>query len=112
MEKVVKDNSLNSPKGMASVKLEDFKALYEWQLEGYGHQRKNTIVGMSLQEYFNLGVFCINNKISIAGFMKAACKERKHLVEQGLIDINEDNTTLLEHSIQTKKLNEKEGKLF
>ena len=92
--------------GMSSIKLEDFQARYQWQIdEGYGHERKNTILGMPLQEYYELGTFCIINKISITGFIKMAMRERKHLVDMGLIDINVDNSQLLQNSI--KKQNTK-----
>ena len=89
--------------GMSSIKLEDFQKRYKWQLdEGYGHERKNTILGMPLQEYYELGTFCIINKISITGFIKMAMRERKYLVNLGLIDIDADNSALLANSIEKK----------
>ncbi len=99
-------------KGMADVKLEDFKEMYEWQIkEGYGHERKKTIVGMPLSDYYDLGLFCIKNKISISGFLKIAYKERKHLCEVGLLQVHEDNTDLLKNSIkkQNKKIEKRDN---
>ena len=104
--------------GMSCVKLADFQARYKWQIDsGYGHERKNTILGMPLTEYYELGTFCIINKISITGFIKMAMKERKHLVDMGLIDINLDNSQLLQNSIKKKnkvikKQEDQEGGLF
>ena len=59
-----------------------------------------SIVGLSLREYFELGVFCITNKISIAGFVKGAIREKKTLCELGLLEVHKDNTDTIKNSIK------------
>lgn len=57
------------------MKKEKWIELYEWQLKDYGKQSHKIITSIPLQEYYELGLICINNNISIAMFLKTAMRE-------------------------------------
>ncbi len=103
--------------GMSTVKRDDFTARYKWQIdEGYGNDRKNTILGLTISEYYELGLFCIDNNISISGFVKTAMREKKTLCEMGLLNVHDDNTHTIKNSIkkQNKRITQQtqQGGLF
>ena len=64
-----------SPKGIKSIKKDKWNELYKWQLfAGYGKQSHKIVTSMPLSEYFELGVACIDNEITIAMFLRTAVR--------------------------------------
>jgi len=61
-------------KGFTSVRLEDFKDQYEWQLEvkEYAKAMHKTILTLELKDYYDLGTFCITNQLTMANVMRQA----------------------------------------
>ena len=59
-----------SPSGIKSMKADKWRELYEWQLSDYGEQSHKIITSIPLKEYYELGIICIKNDISIAKFLK------------------------------------------
>ena len=57
------------------MKVEKWKELYEWQLEDYGNESHKIVTSIPLKEYYELGLTCIANNISIAMFLKTAMRE-------------------------------------
>lgn len=89
--------------GVSTIKRQDFIDRYKPLLDdGMGHTRKNTILGLPLEEYYWMGLFCIDNEISITGFLQLAYKERKALCEMKLLKATEDNTNYLCSTIKRK----------
>jgi hypothetical protein len=63
----------NGKGGVSSIKEDKFRERYQWQLdEGYGQSTHKLIMTVPLQVYFDIGVWCIKNKMSFAGFCKEA----------------------------------------
>ena len=54
------------------MKLQDFKDTYEWQLKDYSQQSHKIVLTIPLERYYELGVHCITNRISIAEFIRAS----------------------------------------
>ena len=63
-------------KGIVTMKLENFVDRYEWQLRDYKDSPQKIITTIPLKDYFALGKFCIENKITIAGFVRESIKEK------------------------------------
>jgi len=57
-------------KGFTSVRLEDFKDQYEWKLKEYSNEMHKTILALELKDFYDLGIFCIKNQITIANIMR------------------------------------------
>ena len=74
-------------KGIGSVRLEDFLEEYSWQLKEFGLTNRKIINTLPLNDYFALGVFCINNKISINAFCRDAILGQMKFIENNKIDI-------------------------
>jgi len=64
-----------SPAGIKSMKVEKWQELYLWQLKEYGEQSHKIVTSIPLKEYYQLGLCCISNNISIAMFLKTAMRE-------------------------------------
>lgn len=58
--------------GILALKLQDFQDLYEWQLDEYPDAKHKITFAVPLKEYYRLGLHCIENKTSIAGFCNRA----------------------------------------
>ncbi|MBL0721219.1 MAG: hypothetical protein JJV88_01410, partial [Sulfurovum sp.] len=56
-------------KGITALKLDKFKERYEWQLEEYSEAPQKLITSIPLKDYYKMGIFCIENKITIEGFV-------------------------------------------
>ena len=58
------------------MKKEKWIELYKWELDaGYGDQSHKIVTSIPLKEYYELGLTCIANNISIAMFLKTAMRE-------------------------------------
>ena len=57
-------------KGFTSIRLDDFKDQYEWKLDEYSNEMHKTILTLELKDFYDLGIFCIKNQITIANIMR------------------------------------------
>lgn len=68
------------PKNKAQAKeyrLEDFKDTYEHLLKEHGTETHKIITTIQLKEYYEIGLLCIHEEISIAEFIRTAIKTHK-----------------------------------
>ena len=86
-------------KGVASMKLEDFKDHFEWMLKECPEHKVQTKIAIPVTDYYFLGIYCIENNLSIAGFIKFAYNERLALTEQKLINPDKDNSKEIAYKI-------------
>ena len=84
--------------GIASLKREKFLEHHEWKLKDYPKDPTKVILALHLTDYIDLGLYCIENKISINLFCKDAvlkelkkAKNKTHKIENyqlgGLFDV-------------------------
>jgi len=57
-------------KGFTAIRLDDFKDQYEWKLKEYSNEMHKTILTLELKDFYDLGIFCIKNQITIANIMR------------------------------------------
>ena len=93
-----------SPAGIKSMKREKWDELYKWQLLEYGEQSHKIVTSIPLKEYYELGLTCIANNISIAMFLKTAMRENLKDVGRFAKQIKTEAKKPVE--------NEKQGRLF
>jgi len=74
MQKTIPSKTPNSIKGITQLRLQDFKDIYEWQLEEYGDTKHKIITTIKVEEYYRLGTTCIENNITIASFIREAIR--------------------------------------
>lgn len=65
----------NSPSGIKATRKDDFIATYKWQLVEFGDTPQKVITTIPLHEYYKIGIICIDNEISIAGFIREAIRD-------------------------------------
>ncbi len=65
----------SSPAGIKTTRKDDFIATYKHQLDEYGESPQKIITTMTLNEYYKIGIICIENEISIAGFIREAIRD-------------------------------------
>ena len=84
--------------GITSIKKEKFKEFHEWKLDEYSKDPTKVILSLHLIDYYELGLYCIDNKISINLFCKDAvlkelkkAKNKTHKIDNyqlgGLFDV-------------------------
>lgn len=83
-----------------SFRREDFIKTYQWQLAEFGEKSHKIITTMPLNEYYKLGICCIDNEISIAEFIRQA------------IRANIDNVSKIAKKINKNNINPNQGSLF
>ena len=78
----------------------DFIETYQWQLADYGDKSHKIITTMPLNEYYRLGLCCIDNDISIAEFIRQS------------IRLNIDGVAKIAKKINKNNVNPNQGTLF
>jgi len=79
--------------GLAKVKLEDFIDQHEWMLEEYPNEDHKMYPCIKFIDFFDLGRYCIENKISQAEFCRSAilAKMDKDIKKRTKINIGAKN---------------------
>lgn len=90
----------NGVNGVKSMRRDDFIEAYEWQLEEFGDSKHKIITTMPLHEYYAIGLACIDNKLSIAEFIRQSIRK------------NMGSIPMMAKKVTKEKENPKQGKLF
>jgi len=99
--------------GIASMKEDSFREKFEWQLKEFPKDKKRTILEIPLAEYFEIGIYCIRNEISINQFIKDALKLRVDFHKDfGHCKIGELVVSKRNKDIKKEKKKIEQGSLF
>ena len=94
-----------SPSGIKNIKKDKWDELYLWQINnGYAEQSHKIVTSIPLKEYYELGLACINNNISIAMFLKTAMRDNLENISKYAKQIKKE--------AKTNKTNDNQGVLF